>query len=141
MKLGSIAAVHPAVRIGSYPNTSIGQGASENVPNGAYKVGGGDLSQAAPALAGFHTCACITVWRRMAPLVKSLHRAAAAQREGAQASHPSSAQFNLHLLLPCSNANHPQVKLQFESRDAAALQQAVEAAREQLDTFVLAKPR
>lgn len=30
-----------------------------------------------------------------------------------------------------------QVKLQFESRDAAALQKAVEAAQEQLDTFSL----
>lgn len=34
-----------------------------------------------------------------------------------------------------------QVKLQFESRDAAALQQAVEAAREQLDTFALTQQR
>lgn len=40
VKLGSIAALHPAVRIGSYPNTGLGQGASESVPDGAYKVGG-----------------------------------------------------------------------------------------------------
>lgn len=70
VKLGSIAALHPSVRIGSYPNTNIGQGASEGVPEGGYKV-----------------------------------------------------------------------KLQFESRDAAALQQAVEAAREQLDTFALTQQR
>ena len=31
----------------------------------------------------------------------------------------------------------PQVKLQFESRDAAAVEKAAEAAREQLDTFTL----
>lgn len=38
MKLGSIAALHPSVRVGSYPNVSLGQGASEAVPEGSYKA-------------------------------------------------------------------------------------------------------
>jgi hypothetical protein len=41
-----------------------------------------------------------------------------------------------YLLLPCL-ARPLQVKLQFESRDPAALQRAVEAVEAQLDTFSL----
>ncbi|KAI7841941.1 hypothetical protein COHA_004468 [Chlorella ohadii] len=64
-KLAGIAALHPAVRIGSYPNTDMGLG--ESVKGRPYKV-----------------------------------------------------------------------KLQFEGRDKAALQKAVDAVREQLDVFTLA---
>ncbi|PSC71220.1 3 -phosphoadenosine 5 -phosphosulfate sulfotransferase (PAPS reductase) [Micractinium conductrix] len=37
-KLGSIAALHPAVRIGSYPNVSMGLGAGEAAGPGSFKV-------------------------------------------------------------------------------------------------------
>ncbi len=39
---------------------------------------------------------------------------------------------------PLSSFFNSQVKLQFEGRDKAALQKAVDAVREQLDVFTLA---
>ena len=44
---------------------------------------------------------------------------------------------NQRVVLPLPPAPAPQVKLQFEGRDKAALQKAVDAVREQLDVFTL----
>lgn len=38
LKLGSIASLHPSVRIGSYPNVEMGQGAREVGGANSYKV-------------------------------------------------------------------------------------------------------
>lgn len=49
----------------------------------------------------------------------------------------SASRANQRVVLPLPLAPAPQVKLQFEGRDKAALEKAVDAVREQLDVFTL----
>ena len=107
MKLGSVASLNPSVRIGSYPNVEL---SGEGL---AYRV---------------RAC-CITknkMFLLPRPLTAALH------------SRPRPAHQSAPLCLAICFAARPlQVKLQFESRDPAALQRAVEAVEAQLETFSL----
>lgn len=117
-KLSGIAALHPAVRIGSYPNVDMGLG--EAVAGRPYKVR-----------------RCGRRWRGVEARARKIGRAAkpCPQPLGGPSAFTAvlrNAQSSAPLLhVP------PQVKLQFESRDSAALQKAVEAVRGQLDVFTL----
>lgn len=95
MKLGSIAALHPSVRIGSYPNTNIGQGASEGVPEGGYKVRpppGGACARGRASLAGCPSADVATLrgtGNQASTFPSALYRSC---QEGTQGIQPGRAQ-------------------------------------------------
>ena len=114
MKLGSVASLNPSVRIGSYPNVELtGEGL-------AYRVRG--------HLPG-HTCLDTHAWTHTCRMQEQLTARAAVHSAHQPAPFAS----------PCCHLPPPplQVKLQFESRDPAALQRAVEAVQAQMETFAL----
>lgn len=127
-----MAAAHPKVRFGSYPNVAMGVG--EAVGGHAYKVraGGAGLGCSGGAVG---TGSCCPAEDALPGLALATGRASTSLCPQAL----TALRLTLHscTLLPHSPACL-QVKLQFESRDKGAVQAAVDAVRAQLpDTFTL----